>query len=113
MRHHRSRMIAAAMLTVALMLFVVSCGGGATVTIKDLSLDPQEVHIKAGESVTWKNEDRRSHQIMSGAPPVMTDDFVSPNLQKGDSWTHTFDEPGEYPYHSMTGSLLGWVIVEE
>lgn len=100
-------------LIVIALLFISSCGGGATVVIKDLTIEPQKVTIKAGEAVTWKNEDRRSHQIMSGAPPVMTDDFMSPVLQKGDSWSYTFDEPGEYAYHSMTGSLLGWVIVEE
>lgn len=110
----RAALIAAVVvLMVMALIFVSSCGSGETVVIKDLSLEPQVITISVGESVTWKNEDRRSHQIMSGAPPVMTDDFVSPNLQTGDSWTHTFEEPGEYPYHSMTGSLLGWVIVEE
>lgn len=93
-------------------LMASSCGGGAEVVIKNLSFEPAEVTIKAGETVTWKNEDRRSHQIMSGAPPVMTEDFVSPLLQAGDTWSHTFEEPGEYPYHSMTGGLLGWVYVE-
>lgn len=101
-----------AVLAVVVLLSVASCGGGATVTIKDLTLDPQTVTIKAGQSVTWTNEDHRTHQIMSGAPPVMTDDFMSPVLQKGDSWSYTFDQPGEYAYHSMTGSLLGWVKVE-
>lgn len=98
-----------------LLLFVIaSCGdGGATVTIKDLSFEPDSVTIKAGETVTWVNEDRRDHQVMSGAPPVMTDLFMSPSLAKGDSWSYTFEEPGEYPYHSMTGSILGTVIVEE
>jgi plastocyanin len=63
--------------------------------------------------VTWKNEDRRDHQIMSGAPPVMTDMFASPVLRKGESWSYTFEEPGEYPYHSMTGSFTGVVNVEQ
>ncbi len=98
-----------------LLLFgIVSCGdSGATVTIKDFKFEPETVTIKAGETVTWVNEDRREHQVMSGAPPVMTDLFMSPKLAKGDSWSYTFEEPGEYPYHSMTGSFLGTVIVEE
>jgi len=96
------------------MATITGCGGdGATIVIRDLSFEPNRVTIKAGETVTWKNEDRRSHQIMSGAPPVMTEDFVSPSLSSGESWSHTFAEPGEYPFHSMTGGLLGWVEVEE
>jgi plastocyanin len=99
----------------ALLMASVSfaCGGDTTVVIKDFKFDPTEVTIKVGDSVTWENEDRRSHQIMSGAPPVMTEDFVSPNLASGDSWTYTFEEAGEYPFHSMTGGILGWVYVEE
>ncbi len=94
-------------------IVVSSCGGGATVIIKDFHFEPQTVTIKAGETVTWKNEDRRNHQVMSGAPPVMTDLFMSPDLKKGDSWSYTFEEPGTYPYHSMTGAFLGEVVVEE
>lgn len=105
--------LALALLTLAV-LVLTSCGDeGATVTIKDFSFEPETVTIKAGETVTWVNEDRRNHMVMSGAPPVMTDQFMSPALQKGDSWSYTFEEAGEYPYHSMTGSFLGRVIVEE
>lgn len=100
-------------MALAATLLLASCGGGATIVITDLDFEPDEVTIKAGETVTWKNEDRRTHQIMSGAPPVMTDDFVSPNLQSGESWSYTFDDPGEYAFHSMTGGILGWVNVEE
>jgi plastocyanin len=114
----RSRHIAlASLLLLVLMISVIlmfsSCGGGATVKIKDdFSFDPQTVTIKAGETVTWKNEDSREHVVMSGAPPVMTDLFMSPSLAKGDSWSYTFEEAGDYPYHSMTGSFTGEVIVE-
>lgn len=101
-------------LGVVSVLLMTSCGdGGATVTIKDFHFDPETVTIKAGETVTWVNEDRRNHMVMSGAPPVMTDLFMSPSLAKGDSWSYTFEEPGEYPYHSMTGSFIGSVIVEQ
>lgn len=104
----------AVVLVLMVVLALSACGSdGATITISDLSFEPAEVTIKAGEEVTWKNEDRRSHQIMSGAPPIMTDEFMSPNLASGDSWSYTFKEPGEYPYHSMTGGILGWVYVEE
>ena len=91
-----------------------SCGGGTTVTMKELKFEPDAVTIKKGESVTWKNEDRRDREIMSGHPPLMTDEFMSPVLKKGESWSFTFDEVGEHPYHDMkVPGLLGRVVVED
>ncbi len=98
------------------MLLAQGCGdaGGATVTLKDLSFEPATVTIRKGQSVTWKNEDRRIRQIMSGAPPVMTDQFMSPEIDTGESWTFAFDTAGEFPYHDMKiPNQLGTVIVEE
>ncbi len=108
------RLAAGTLLAAALVLALLfsSCGG-TTIVIKDFQFEPDRVTIKAGETVTWKNEDRRDHQVMSGAPPVMTDQFMSPVLSKGDSWSYTFEEPGEYPFHSMTGGFMGIVYVEE
>ena len=105
-----------AILVLVAALSLLGCGGsgGATVTLRDLTIDPHTVTIKKGESVTWNNEDRRIRQIMSGAPPVMTDDFMSPELDTGQSWSHTFDQAGEFPYHDMKiPGQLGTVIVEE
>jgi len=103
------------MLVLSLPLILTSCGtGGAKVIMKNLSFDPVEVTIKKGETVTWTNEDKRSRQVMSGAPPVMTDDFMSPVLQSGESWSFTFNEPGDYPYHDMRiPNQLARIVVEE
>ena len=91
-----------------------SCGGGTTVTMKELKFEPDVVTIKKGEIVTWKNDDRRERQIMSGHPPVMTDEFMSPVLKTGESWSFSFDKAGEYAYHDMKISgLLGRIVVEE
>jgi len=102
------------LLALAILMVSLACGAGATIVMRELSFEPDTVTIQAGESVTWKNEDRRSRQIMSGAPPAMTDEFMSPVLEKGQEWSRTFDQPGEYPYHDMRiPGLLGRVIVEE
>lgn len=91
-----------------------SCGGGATVTMKELKFEPDVVTIKKGETVTWENEDRRERQIMSGHPPVMTDEYMSPVLKTGERWSFSFDRLGEYPYHDMKiPGLLGRIVVEE
>jgi len=102
-------------LGVVVVFTMSSCGSAATtVTLKDLSFQPDVVTIKKGDSVIWKNEDRRIRQIMSGAPPMMTDDFMSPEIDAGESWSHTFDEAGEFPYHDMNiPNQLGRVIVKD
>ncbi|MHB8922584.1 MAG: cupredoxin domain-containing protein [Thermoleophilia bacterium] len=101
-------------ISLALMVLLSSRCGGATVTMKELKFEPDTVTIKKGDTVTWNNEDRRTRQIMSGVPHGMTDDFISTPLEKGQSWSHTFETAGEFPYHDMmiTG-LLGTVVVED
>ena len=109
-------LLALAVLAVtALLLVPAACGSsGATITMKELAFEPSTVTIKKGQSVTWNNEDRRDRQIMSGHPPIMTDDFMSPVLKTGESWSFTFDKTGEYPFHDMMiPGLLGSVVVEE
>lgn len=92
-----------------------SCGGGgATVMMQDFRFVPDTVTIKKGQSVTWTNDDRRSRQVMSGAPPVMTAQFMSPMLEKGQSFSFTFDITGEFPYHDMViPGATGTVIVQD
>lgn len=113
----RGALLALALLVSASALFVwaAGCGsGGVSVSLRNLSFDPDTVTIKKGETVTWTNDDRRSRQIMSGNPPIMTDDFMSPVLQPGDTWSHTFNETGDFPYHDMKiPNQLGRVVVEE
>lgn len=99
-----------------MLMAMSSCAGngGATVTMQDFKFDPDTVTIKKGQTVTWTNDDRRSRQVMSGAPPAMTDDFMSPVLEKGQSWSFTFNNAGEFPYHDMKiPGITGAVIVEE
>src|SRR5665811_1733885 len=103
------------LMVVGIIAASTSCGSAdTTVTLKDLSFQPDVVTIKKGETVTWENEDRRIRQIMSGAPPLMTDDFMSPEINPGESWSHTFDEAGEFPYHDMKiPNQRGRIMVEE
>ncbi|MGZ7115795.1 MAG: cupredoxin domain-containing protein, partial [Halobacteriota archaeon] len=60
---------------------------------------------QTGATVTWRNGDSVSHQIVSN-----TNAFSSPVLNAGGSYTHVFDQAGTYPYHcgihpSMTGTI--------
>ncbi|MGH9001234.1 MAG: plastocyanin/azurin family copper-binding protein [Acidimicrobiia bacterium] len=56
--------------------------------------DPPDVTVPAGSTVRWTNEGVEVHDAVA-------DDgsFRSPILQAGESWEHTFTEPGEFPYY--------------
>ncbi|MGZ8876318.1 MAG: cupredoxin domain-containing protein [Halobacteriota archaeon] len=76
-----------------------------TVVIQGFSFQPAAITIQTGASVTWRNDDSVSHQIVSN-----TNAFGSPVLNAGGSYTHVFDQAGTYPYHcdihpSMTGTI--------
>lgn len=75
--------------------------GSNDVFMRAIAFDPQEITINAGESVTWTNMDLVPHTATSGNPG--DDDlgsvFRSGLLFGGQSFTHTFEEPGEFIYH--------------
>jgi plastocyanin len=69
-------------------------GAGAQVTMKDIKFDPSEVTVKAGDTVTWTNEDSVGHDVTG-------DDFKSGDpggIGDGDTFEHTFDEAGTFKY---------------
>jgi len=82
---------------------------------------PYEVTITAGDSITWINQDSSPHTVTAGDLFKDVDiigldypnGFSSPLLGSGDSWTHTFDVPGTYPYFSMVGLWMTGIIIVE
>ena len=99
----------------ALVLLLVGCGGGGestedgggdaaaassdsaeagSVTIADLKYSPADLEVSAGSTVTWTNDDDAPHTV------TFDDDAVSDSeeLAKGDEFSATFDEAGEFSY---------------
>ena len=84
-----------------------AAAGGATVDIKNFRFNPGMVEITAGSEVTWTNQELIVHTATA-------DDgtFDSGDLSKGDSFSFTFDEPGEYPYFCQYhDNMQGTVVV--
>jgi plastocyanin len=81
-------------------------GGGAKVSMKGIKFNPANVTVKAGDKVTWTNNDSVGHDVTG-------DNFKSGDaggLQNGDTFAHTFDKKGTFDYvctvHSgMEGSV--------
>jgi plastocyanin len=78
-----------------------------TVSINPSGFKPEDVTIKPGDSVTWRNTDTTDHQIVSD-----TGAFKSPVLKPGETWSHRFDVESSYSYHDASkDSLTGAVHV--
>jgi plastocyanin len=67
----------------------------ATVNVRILAggFSPTSVTVATGDSVTWRNADRRNHQVVAD-----NGTFASPILRPGQSYTFTFRAAGTYRY---------------
>lgn len=82
--------------------------GGAQVIMKGMAFDPSTVTIKAGESVTWTNEDSFDHTVIADKG-----EFESGDLGNGATFSFTFDKAGTYAYHcGIHPSMTGTVVVQ-
>ncbi|TSA44946.1 hypothetical protein D4R51_02730 [bacterium] len=78
------------------------------VTIQNFAFSPASLTIKKGESVTWTNEDSAPHQIASD-----TNAFSGNAINKGQTYSFTFNTAGEFDYHcAIHPSMKGKIIVQ-
>lgn len=78
------------------------------VTIEHFAYTPATVTVKKGTTVTWTNQDDVKHDVNAdnGA-------FKSELLDKGESFSYTFNEAGTFKYHCTPHpNMIGTVIVE-
>lgn len=76
-------------------------GDGWTVSIQDFRYAPATLTVKAGTTVTWKNEGAAPHTVTSLPPGGPLNSRM---LKAGATWTHTFTEPGTYEYRCVPHS---------
>ena len=113
MSFHRLLLPAAAVL--AATVVAAGCGGTGTSEpvattkvsmAKSYRFDPKTIEIKAGQTVTWTNNDNFTHT-------VKVDGQDDHKVGRGDSVSIRFDKPGTYHYictlHSK--NMDGTVIV--
>ncbi len=87
-------------------LMVVGCPAGGEpdpneVFMRSIAFDPAEITIGVGESVTWTNMDLLPHTATSGDPGDgdRGSVFRSALLGQGQTFTHSFNEAGEFVYY--------------
>jgi plastocyanin len=90
---------------------------------------PETITVRAGTTVRWVNGEAITHTITSGAftdvnpstgirgsetPDGLFDVKLAPKGQDGDSFEHTYETPGTYPYYcDIHLSMNAVVIVTE
>ncbi|WP_405489361.1 cupredoxin family copper-binding protein [Nocardia sp. NBC_00511] len=66
-----------------------------TVEVKDMKFSPADITVKAGDTVTWKFDDRSPHAVQGIGDTALG--INSPIIHKGE-WSYTFSTPGTYRY---------------
>jgi plastocyanin len=106
----------AGLAAVSLIGLAAGCGGAAitgepvattkVTMVKSYRFDPSRIEIKAGDRVTWTNEDNFTHT-------VQVDGQDDHKVERGESFSIAFDQPGTYHYVCTLHSkdMEGEVIV--
>jgi plastocyanin len=111
------RFLLPAIALLAAVVFAAGCGGAGESSepvattevemVKSYRFDPKVIEIRAGDTVTWTNEDNFTHT-------VEVDGQEDHKVEQGESFSIKFGEPGTYHYvctlHSQ--DMDGEVIVK-
>jgi amicyanin len=82
----------------------------ATIEVKidNFTFNPQQITVKAGDTVTWVNHDDIPHTVTSKAAL-----FRSKALDSDDKFSFTFATPGKFDYFcSLHPHMTGTIVVE-
>ncbi len=78
------------------------------VTIQNLAFSPAALTVAVGTTVTWTNNDATTHTVTS-----KTGLFDSGPLNKGGTFSYTFNSKGVFEYHcTIHPSMNGTVTVQ-
>ncbi len=82
--------------------------GGKTVSITAGGFVPETLTIPPDTTVTWTNNAATNETVTATGVAGF---FSSGILQPGDSYNHTFPEPGNYTYASEPTGITGTIVV--
>jgi plastocyanin len=92
-----------------------SSGGGASVSMKNVQFDPKDVTVKAGQTITFTDDESIPHDVHKESGPG--GDFASGpdgGMQQGDTFKLKLDKPGTYKYvcHVHAPGMAGTITVK-
>ncbi|HKA14560.1 MAG TPA: cupredoxin family copper-binding protein [Myxococcota bacterium] len=79
---------------------------GAQIEIRNFQFVPATVEVRAGETITWVNDDEEIHSILSGEGL-----FTSPGLDGEQRFSYRFEKPGTYEYRCALHPQMKGVVV--
>ena len=91
-------------------LMVPSSGVAATINVRitAAAFSPKTLTLDYGDTVTWTNADRASHQVVAN-----NGIFASGALKTGQSYSYTFRGAGKFNYHdALKPSISGTITVK-
>ncbi len=78
----------------------------STINIQNFAFNPAALTVKAGDTVTWTNNDSVQHQIKSNT-------FNSAPLTQGQTFSFTFTTAGTFDYScAIHPAMKGQIIVQ-
>jgi len=80
-----------------------------SVQIIDFAFQPDEITIKKGETITWTNQDEEQHTVTSDEGTELDSELLS----NGQTYSHTFNEAGTFPYHCTPHPFMTAKIIVE
>ena len=110
MRSRNSRVSTgvACLLAAVVFFFGAARAEDATAKIDNFTFAPARLTVKAGATVTWRNEDDIPHTVTP-----TTQLFKSKALDTDDSFSFTFTEPGTYQYFcSLHPRMTATIVIE-
>ncbi len=69
--------------------------GVTQVRVEDFAFAPANIVVDIGTAVTWTNHGSFAHTVTSDEGEELASGLFGPD----ETFSHTFDEPGEYAYH--------------
>lgn len=86
------------------------------INMQNIAFTPRNMKIKRGTTVMWINNDNMTHYVNTDSHPAHTYllDMNSKALEKGDTYSYTFEKAGIYPYHcsAHADNMAGTILVE-
>jgi plastocyanin len=95
---------------VAAFIAAASPAHAATIDVKidNFTFNPQQITVKAGDTVSWVNHDDIPHTVTS-----KTMAFRSKAMDTDDTFSFTFATPGIFPYFcALHPHMTGTIVVE-
>jgi plastocyanin len=92
-----------------------SGSGGVSVSMKNIQFDPKDVTVKAGQTITFTNDESIPHDVHKESGPG--GDFASGpdgGMEQGDTFKLKLDKPGTYDYvcHVHAPGMAGTITVK-